>query len=87
MTLYGHAWRTRVRPQALAKAGNRCERCGAAGRLDVAHLDQTPGHDAEWNLAAWCRRCHRLYDYRAWRRLCHEPRATRKDAARPLLAL
>lgn len=87
MTPYGHRWRTVTRPHVLARAGHRCERCGRAGRLDVAHVDQNPANDDEANLAAMCRLDHRRLDYTSWRRKCHETRAARKDAARPLLAV
>lgn len=38
------------------------ERKRARVQLGVAHLDQTPGHDDLSNLAAFCQRCHLLYD-------------------------
>jgi hypothetical protein len=82
---YGHRWRTVTRPRILARDGNRCRRCGRAVRLDVAHLDQNSANDDETNLAALCRLDHRRHDLATWRRKCHETRAARKDAARPLL--
>jgi hypothetical protein len=50
-------------------------------QIGVAHLNHTPGDDRDDNLAAWCRRCHLLYDadFHSFNR------AGRKDAARPLL--
>lgn len=50
--------------------------------LTVAHLNHTPGDDADENLAALCQRCHLKHD----REQHKETRARRKDAARPLLA-
>jgi hypothetical protein len=50
--------------------------------LTIAHLNHTPGDDREENLAALCQWCHLHYDAEHHR----ETRATRKDAARPLLA-
>jgi len=86
MTPYGHRWRTVTRPRILARDGHRCRRCGRATRLDVAHVDGNNRNDDDANLGAFCRLCHRRYlDLVAWRRKCHETRAARKDAARPLL--
>jgi hypothetical protein len=49
--------------------------------LTVAHLDHTPGHDDDDNLKALCQWCHLHYDFEHHK----QTRATRKDAARPLL--
>ena len=49
--------------------------------LHVAHKNNTPGDDRPENLRALCPRCHVLHD----REQHHLTRATRKDAARPLL--
>lgn len=49
--------------------------------LTVAHLNHTPGDDRDENLKALCQWCHLNYD----KIHHHETRATRKDAARPLL--
>ena len=87
MTPYGHRWRTVTRPRILARDGHRCRRCGRATRLDVAHLDQNPANNDEGNLEALCWLHHRRHDLATWRRKCHETRAARKDAARPLLDL
>lgn len=84
---YGYRWRRYVRPLVILRAGGHCERCEREGRLDCAHLDRTPGHDDVRNLAAFCRRCHRRYDYESWKRKSYVTRANRKDKARPLLAL
>lgn len=46
------------------KAGNKCERCGAANSrvgwriLTVHHLDGNKANLEDWNLAALCQRCH-----------------------------
>lgn len=49
--------------------------------LTVAHLNHKSGDDRDENLRAWCQWCHLHHD------VVHhaETRATRKDAARPLL--
>lgn len=137
---YGREWRTITRPRILARAGDKCEECGApnhqvvlraygwwtpGGRaatefkhgfartvafiqlpwrchqtlqtacfpretchwvgivLTVAHLNHVAGDDRDENLKALCQWCHLNYD-----KLHHkETRATRKDGARPLLAV
>jgi len=48
----------------------------------VAHLNHTPGDDRDENLKALCQYCHLHMD--AFQH--HRTRATRKDAARPLLS-
>ncbi len=49
--------------------------------LTVAHLNHVAGDDRDENLKALCQWCHLNYD-----KLHHaETRASRKDAARPLL--
>src|SRR6476659_9014843 len=57
-TPYGHAWRTRIRPEALRRAGWECARCGLPDRamglrsaLDVAHLNGDTADMSEENLA------------------------------------
>lgn len=49
--------------------------------LTVAHLNHVAGDDRDENLKALCQWCHLNYDLGHH----HETRATRKDAARPLL--
>lgn len=51
--------------------------------LTVAHLNHTAGDDRDENLKALCQWCHLNYDAQHHR----ETRATRKDAARPLIAI
>lgn len=85
---YGYRWRTKIRPRIVDRAGGCCERCKRCPRrLEVAHLDRNPANGDDENLAALCPACHRRWDYAAWARTCHETRAARKDAARPLLEL
>ena len=53
-------WR-RLRRMVLERAGNRCARCGGAGRLEVHHRRPLAcGGDPfdATNLQALCRRCH-----------------------------
>lgn len=93
--LYGPAWKEKVRPKIVDRAGGRCEACGARGGdlvlnrhgwtwrvvLTVAHLNHMSGDDRDENLRCWCARCHLVYDT-AYHRLT---RSQRKDAGRPLL--
>ena len=51
-------------------------------KLTVAHLNHTAGDDRDENLAALCQGCHLRHDVAHHK----DSRATRKDAARPLLA-
>src|SRR5689334_21410785 len=62
-----------IRVRILARAGNKCEWCGAANAephpitgsklvLTVAHLDHTPENNADDNLRALCQRYHNRYD-------------------------
>lgn len=48
------------RAAAIRRAGNRCQFCGATGRLDVHHntYDRL-GCEADGDLVALCRACHR----------------------------
>jgi hypothetical protein len=52
-------------------------------QIGCAHKNHRAGDDRDENLAGWCRRCHLLYDqdHHAF------TRATRKDAAWPLLVV
>lgn len=75
------------------RAHDRCEHCHrkngslkAKPRVVViqcgaAHLNNVAGDDRPENLAWLCRGCHLAHD----REHHHLTRATRKDAARPLL--
>jgi len=87
MTPYNYHWRTSTRPRILERDGYRCRRCGRAGRLDVAHLDQDNTHDDDENLLSMCRRDHRRHDYASWKAKSRETRAARKDAGRPILVM
>jgi hypothetical protein len=98
--LYATAeWRAiRVRI-VVDRARYRCEHCNEqAGQpylnkrkkwctvqLGVAHLDQDPTNNADSNLAALCRACHLAHDRATHTEHAHFTRATKKDAARPLL--
>jgi hypothetical protein len=56
---YWHALRHGI----LWRADNRCERCGAGGRLDVHHFTyERLGCENLWDVAALCRDCHALAD-------------------------
>lgn len=59
--VYGNPrWRW-ARREALARAGGRCERCGAPGRLEVHHRKALAKGGAAYDLAnleVVCRRCH-----------------------------
>jgi hypothetical protein len=84
--MYGHRWRTVIRPAVLKRCQGRCERCRRIPlRIEVAHLDQDPYNIAENNLAALCGRCHRRHDYVIWAAKALETRRVRKDRGRPLL--
>jgi len=51
-------WIRHIRPRALARAGFKCEKCGARLVLDVHHRDENPFNNAAQNLIALCHRCH-----------------------------
>lgn len=53
--------------------------------LTIAHLDHTPGHDADENLAALCQWCHLHHDQKLHVQSARETRLDRKDAGRPIL--
>ena len=70
-----------IRSCILARAGNRCELCGAENGkphwktgskvvLTIAHLDQDRENNKKYNLRALCQRCHNIIDlpYRIKRR-------------------
>jgi hypothetical protein len=52
-------------------------------KIGIAHLDHDPTNNSDENLKALCGYCHLRHD----KQKHAETRATRKDAARPLLAL
>jgi len=77
---YPANWRE-IRARILARAGNRCEKCGAANGepnpitgsrvvLTVHHLDHDTANNDHGNLQALCQLCHNLADgqYRAFNR-------------------
>lgn len=95
---YGPEWQLVIRPRIRARAGDRCEHCGRQNgsyrpqlpkwvliQCGAAHLNNTPGDDRDENLAWLCRGCHLRLDCFVHARAAHVTRATRKDAARPLL--
>lgn len=92
----GEAWE-RVRQACRDRAGDHCEQCGKKNgvfshwhrdghavmvQCGAAHLNNVAGDDRPENLAWLCRVCHLHHDEPFHR----NTRATRKDAARPLLA-
>lgn len=44
---YGPEWRKVIRPRILARAGNRCERCGKPNNQDIRQIVQ-PGMRCWW---------------------------------------
>lgn len=58
---YGHAWRTRIRPAALAREP-LCRLCEANGRTTIAvevdHIDGDSRNNDPSNLRALCKPCH-----------------------------
>jgi hypothetical protein len=63
-------WRW-VRAEAVRRAGYRCERCGAPGRLDGHHWRgyRMLGHEAPEDVVMLCRACHNRAHGRASLRL------------------
>lgn len=69
---YPKDWKTRIRPDILKRANNRCEFCGIENYsirengsrvvLTIAHLDHIPKHCDYSNLRALCQKCHNNYD-------------------------
>jgi 5-methylcytosine-specific restriction endonuclease McrA len=57
-------WRFVIRPQVLARAGSRCEDCGAEAALDVHHKTYRNfgGSEQLSDLVATCRTCHEKRD-------------------------
>jgi 5-methylcytosine-specific restriction endonuclease McrA len=51
-------WIREIRPKALARAGFRCERCGATVLLEVHHVDEDPTNNRASNLRVLCQDCH-----------------------------
>jgi len=79
--IYATAEWKRVRQRALVRARRRCEKCGAAGRLEVHHKVPLTrgGHPYKLNnLKVLCRRCHfeahraRTPGREAWHKLLQE---------------
>lgn len=70
---YPANWKTEIVPRIKARAGDRCENCGAANYstsasgkrvvLTVAHLDNPDPMDCrDENLALLCQKCHNSRD-------------------------
>lgn len=87
-------WRAIRERIIIERAKHRCEHCNQQtgqpylnkrNKWCTVHLDQNPENNADTNLAALCRACHLAHDRAAHVRHAHETRATRKDAARPLI--
>ena len=52
-----------IRQRALNRAGNRCEKCQAVGRLDVHHLTYDRlGSELLEDLLVVCEACHKVED-------------------------
>jgi len=70
---YPKDWKTRIRPEILARAKNRCENCGAENYkpnpttgsrviLTISHQDHDTKNNAPENLKALCQKCHLSWD-------------------------
>lgn len=69
---YPKDWKTRIRPDILKRANNKCEFCGIENYsirengsrvvLTIAHMDHIPEHCDYSNLRALCQKCHNNYD-------------------------
>lgn len=69
---YPKDWKTKIRPDILKRANNKCEFCGIENYsirengsrvvLTIAHLDHIPEHCDYSNLRALCQKCHNNYD-------------------------
>jgi len=56
---YGPGWGRVNRRIARQRANDRCEICGAMGRLDTHHKDGSKDNHAMDNLQVLCRKCHK----------------------------
>ncbi len=81
---YPRNWK-QIRAEILARAGHRCEFCGAMNKhlhpitrsrvvLTIAHLDHTPEHNDPANLRALCQRCHLAHDAEHHQQTAYETR-------------
>lgn len=94
-------YRARRHRIVVERDHNRCKRCGreqgapylnkrnkwVCVQVGMAHLDQNPANDADENLETLCRACHLAWDLQQHVANARHTRRTRKDAARPLLAI
>ena len=98
---YCHIWRTKLRPETLARDCYECVRCampdrpmGLRSNLEVAHLDGDRTNNAPENRATFCCRCHKAHDYNEWSRKFkawleaeRQRRLDEKDEGRPILKM
>lgn len=61
--LCGEHWREKVRPEALERAGYRCQLCGVMDKtLNVHHNSyERLGNELPWDLVVLCEDCHAKY--------------------------
>lgn len=87
---YPSNWKTEIRPRILARAGNRCERCGAENYkphpetgsrviLTIAHLNHDTTDNRDENLQALCQRDHLALDAGLHRRNSARTRRAKKQ--------
>jgi len=69
---YHPDWKTRIRPDILKRAENKCEFCGIENYvinkrgskviLTISHQDHDKGNNDYSNLKALCQACHLSHD-------------------------
>jgi len=70
---YPSDWLSKIRPDILKRAGNKCEQCGVGNYqanpvtgskviLTIAHMDHDIKNNAYENLKALCQRDHLSHD-------------------------
>ncbi len=89
---YPPDWKTRIRPDILRRANNRCEICGVENGatvmrkehcpvkivLTIAHLDHDRTNNDYGNLMALCQKCHLGLDMEQHRRNAAVTRARQR---------
>ncbi len=84
---YPPDWKSRIRPDILQRARNRCEICGVANGamvgtvkivLTIAHLDHDVTNNDYSNLQALCQKCHLKLDLEQHRTNAAATRARKK---------